>query len=78
MRERESRKESIATGDLFFLWHPGTGDTFSGYGISMYPRMSDVLTGLLMIDRPSPASPEWLQEVQTTFENFHLVPMTAT
>jgi len=41
--------------DLLFLWHPGTENIFSGYGIEVRPAH---LVGLLMIDRPKPASQE--------------------
>ena len=50
-------------GDLFFLWHSGTGQIFSGYGLAMWPGSNERLSGLLMVDRPWPADPEWLAEV---------------
>ena len=78
MREREPRKEIINQGELFFLWHPGTDDTFSAYGLTMYPGVPDILSGLLVIDRPTPADPEWLKDVKATFGPLHLVPMTET
>ncbi len=34
-----------------YLWHPGTDNTFSGYGFPI-DREDDHLVGLLMIDRP--------------------------
>ena len=57
MGEREPRKEIIGRGELFFLCHPGTEDTFSGYGLTVQPGDKDILVGLLMIDRPGPADP---------------------
>ena len=37
MGEREPRKETIGKGELFFLWHPGTEEIFSAYGLTMRP-----------------------------------------
>jgi hypothetical protein len=78
MREREPRKETIGRGELFFLWHPGTEQIFSGCGLAMQPGSSEFLAGLLMVDRPYPADPEWLQEVESAFGECRLVAMTAT
>jgi hypothetical protein len=50
MREREPRKEIISKGELLCLWHPGTVDVFSGYGLTMWPGSQESLVGLLMID----------------------------
>jgi len=77
MVEREPGKETIGQGKLFFLWHPGTEEIFSGYGLAMQPGSNEFLVGLLMVDRPLPADPEWLQEVETTFGECQLVMMTA-
>ena len=77
MVEREPGKEIIGKGDLFFLWHPGTEQTFSGYGLTMQPGSTEFLTGLLMVDRPRPVDPEWLKEVEATFGECHLVAMAA-
>jgi hypothetical protein len=77
MGEREPHKEIIEKGELFFLGHPGTGDTFSGYGLIMTPGSKEFLVGLLMVDRPQPADPAWLQEVMDKFGECELVPMTA-
>jgi hypothetical protein len=49
---------------------------FSGYGLAMRPASNQLLTGLLMVDRPRPADPKWLAEVETAFGECHLVPMT--
>ena len=78
MQEREPRKETINKGDLFFLWHPVLDELFSGYGLAMLPGNNEFLVGLLMVDRPTPADPEWLEEVEATFGETHLVAMTAT
>jgi hypothetical protein len=77
MHERAPRKETIGRGDLFFLSCPGTEKTFSGYGLTMQPGSEELLVGLLMIDRPHPADPEWLAEVEATFGECDLVTMTA-
>ena len=77
MGEKEPRKEIIGKGELFFLGHPGTEETFSGYGLTMQPGSKEFLVGLLMVDRPRPVDPEWLNDVEATFGEYHLVPMTA-
>ena len=65
MREREP--------PLVFLWHPGTRDIFSGYGLRMAPAH---LVGVVMVDRPRSAVATWLEEIQQTFGGYELVPMT--
>ena len=77
MGEREPLKETVGKGELFFLGHPGT-NIFSGYGLTLKPDRKDYIAGLLMVDRPRPADPEWLQQVEDTFGECRLVPMTAT
>ena len=77
MGEREPRKEIIGRGELFFLCHPGTEDTFSGYGLTAQPGDKDILVGLLMIDRPGPADPKWIKQIENAFGEPQLVPMTA-
>ena len=67
----------VARGDLLFLWHPETHDTFSGFGLAMEPGRSDLLAGLLMVDRPHPVSPAWLLRVGITFGEVELFTMTA-
>ena len=47
------------TPDLRFLWHPGTRDIFSGYGLVLAPAH---LVGLIMIDRPTVADLVWLDD----------------
>ena len=64
MREREP--------PLVFLWHPGTRDIFSGYGLRIAPAH---LVGVVMIDRPRPAAPAWLEEIQQIFGGYELVTM---
>lgn len=71
-------KETPQAGDLYFLWHPGTEDVFSGYGLVTKEGFYDRLVGILMVDRPRRADPQWLQEVEATFGECCLVPMTAT
>jgi hypothetical protein len=77
-RPQESGKETIDRSQLYFLHHPHTPDTFSGYGLTMQARSKDFLVGLLMVDRPQPADPAWLAEVEDTFGACQLVPMTQT
>ncbi len=74
----EPRKEVIQRGELYFLHHPTTSDTFSGYGLTLRPGVKDFLAGLLMVDRPQPVDPEWLKEVEHTFGEYQLTAMTAT
>jgi len=76
MHERAPREETIGRGELVFLSHPGTKETFSGYGLTMEPGSEELLVGLLMIDRPHPADPEWLAEVEATFGEHELVAIT--
>lgn len=78
MGEREPRKETIGKGELFFLTHPGTENIFSGYGLTIQPNQKGYLSGLLMVDRPKPANPGWLQEVENVFGEYSLVPMTTS
>ena len=68
----------IARGDLFFLWHPGTECSFSGYGLAVGDGRKDRLVGLLMVDRPFPASEVWLTSVSLEFREFSLYAMTDT
>ena len=77
MKEREPRRETISKGELFFLWHPGTEQVFSGYGLTTRASSKEFLTGLLMVDRPRPVDPEWLRDVEATFGECQLAPMTA-
>ena len=78
MREREPRKEFISRGELFYLGHTETDQIFSGYGLTNESGRGDRLVGLLMVDRPHPADPDWLETVASTFGECQLVPMTAT
>ena len=41
---------------LLFLWHPGTRDIFSGYGLAIAPLH---LIGLMMVDHPRTVDPVW-------------------
>ncbi|UCC54551.1 MAG: hypothetical protein JSV68_11405 [Anaerolineaceae bacterium] len=78
MGEREPPKEKIQNGELFFLWHPGSADTFSGYGLTLQEGSDEVLVGLLMVDRPNPVDPRWLEKVETTFGAYQLTQMTSS
>ena len=77
MREREPAKEIIGKGDLLYLHHPGTEETFSGYGLTMEPNRNNRLAGVLMVDRPYRADPDWLQTIYDAYGECQLVPMTA-
>jgi hypothetical protein len=76
-RSMEAR-EIPQRGQLYFLWHPGTRDVFSGYGLVAREGFQDHLVGILMVDRPKPADPKWLKEVEVVFGAVQLVPMTAS
>jgi hypothetical protein len=78
MREREPNKEIISRGDLYFLWHPGTENVFSGYGLTVKAGSNEHLVGLLMIDRPPQCVAEWLQTVEEAFGQCELLAMTAS
>jgi len=69
--------ESIARGDLFFLWHPTAPTLCSGYGLVVQDDHMEHLVGLLMVDRPRPAPAAWLAKVEKAFGNYVLVPMAA-
>ena len=75
---RTEAREAPQQGDLYFLWHQGTEEIFSGYGLTRRPGNKELLVGLLMVDRPRPADPRWLKEVEVTFGGYQLMPMTAT
>jgi len=60
---------------LVFLWHPGTRDMFSGYGLLVAPRR---LIGLLIVDCPRPADPAWLADIERMFGSYQLTAMTQT
>jgi hypothetical protein len=78
MGEREPRTEIIKKGELFFLSHPDGEYIFSGYGLTLQPNKNEYIAGLLIIDRPRPADPEWLNKVKDTFDECNLAPMVAT
>ena len=78
MGEREPRSERLNRGELLCLYHPGTNDTFSGYGLVMEDDWPGHLTGILMVDRPFPANPNWLARIDDAYGECDLVPMTTT
>jgi len=59
--------------ELKFLWHPGTKDIFSGYGLLVGPAH---LVGIVMVDRPKIADPTWLKEIEEMFGEYQLTVMT--
>jgi len=65
-------------GQLYFLWHSDTSATFSGYGLATEAGRSDLLVGLVMVDRPRPVSRAWLARVKQSFGGYELYPMTAS
>jgi hypothetical protein len=56
-----------------FLWHPGTTDIFSGYGLLVAPAH---LVGLILVDRPEPVSATWLETIARAFGSYQLRAMT--
>lgn len=77
MGERETQSERLNRGELLCLYHPGTTDIFSGYGLVMQDDWPGYLTGLLMVDRPYPTDPSWLERINELYGECELVPMTA-
>ena len=73
--EQDRHKESIPRGVPFVLSHPGS-DHFSGYGLTLHEGRADILAGLVMVDRPHPVDPAWLQEVEQVYGDAQLWPMT--
>lgn len=65
----------IKRGTVYSLWHPGRR-LFSGYGLTVEPGRTDLLVGLLMIDRPLPVDPAWLGLVSIMFGHVELYQMT--
>lgn len=59
--------------ELRFLWHPGTNDIFSGYGLATAPAH---LVGLLLVDRPEPVDAHWLETIAHVFGSYQLTAMT--
>jgi hypothetical protein len=58
---------------LLFLWHPGTTDVFSGYGLVVAPAH---LVGLILVDRPEPVNATWLETIARAFGSYQLTAMT--
>jgi hypothetical protein len=79
-KEREfspaERGEIPKRGGLYLLSHPGTEEVFSGYGLVVRDGFKDYLVGVLMVDRPRPALPEWLRGIEAAFGEHELVEMT--
>lgn len=67
----------VKRGDLYFLLH-AQDVQFSGYGLVMASGNLRQLVGLLMVDRPQPVSPIWLEQVQASYGQATLYPMTRT
>ena len=77
MGEKEPRREIIERGSLYYLYHPGTDNVHSGYGLTLYPNRPEQLVGLLMVDLPQEADPLWLRSVANTYGDCPLIPMTS-
>ena len=77
MREREPDKEHISRGELLLLGHPGSVDTFSGYGLTCHSDRRECLAGLLMADSLTPVNSGWLQAVEEAYGAYQLLPMMA-
>jgi hypothetical protein len=75
--EGELHHEDLSRGQLYALSHPDS-DLFSGYGLTTLAGRKDRLVGLLMVDRPQPANPACLAEIEVRYGDYQLVPMTAT
>ena len=73
MAEKRDARYSLRAPKITFLWHPGTKDIFSGYGLVLGPGH---LVGLVMVDRPKPLDPAWLAVIEQTFGSYQLVAMT--
>lgn len=73
--ETPHNREDIPRGRLFMLCHPDS-DLFSGYGITTRAGRPDHLVGILMVDRPTPVDPAWLQEVEARYGDYDLAAMT--
>jgi hypothetical protein len=76
MLEREPITETIGRGELLFLSHPNQEVMFSGYGLTVEDGRPDLLVGLIMVDRPNQADPEWLEQISELFGECDLLPMT--
>ena len=61
--------------ELRFLWHPGTTDIFSGYGLLIAPAH---LVGLILVDRPEPVDAHWLETIARTFGSYQLTATTTS
>ena len=71
--EGEPMEPSRSGHAILFLWHPGTKDRFSGYGLVLTALH---LVGLLMVDRPEPVDANWLETIERTFGSYQLSAMT--
>ncbi len=73
MVEKQAARYALRTPKITFLWHPGTKDIFSGYGLVLEPAH---MVGLVMVDRPEPVDPAWLATIERAFGSYQLVAMT--
>ncbi len=67
MVERETRKEIIKKGDLFFLMNPGTVGGYSGYGLTTLSNHKDFLVGFLMVNSEHLADPQWHKTMEERY-----------
>jgi hypothetical protein len=75
MAEVRAVQYARRTPKIIFLWHPGTKDIFAGYGLVLAPAH---VVGLIMIDRPKPVDPGWLETIQRACGDYQLVAMTTS
>ncbi len=73
MAHRHQGRHAHRGHAVLFLWHPDTKDIFSGYGLVLAPGH---LVGLVMVDRPEPVDPGWLETIHNAFGSYQLVAMT--
>ncbi len=73
MTHQRGARHSRHRPAIRFLWHPGTRDIFSGYGLVIGPSF---LVGMVMVDRPKPVDPAWLVVIERTFGSYQLAVMT--
>lgn len=73
--EWEHQHERIKRGQLYFLTHQDS-EVFSGYGLTTQDGRNDRLVGIVMVDRPHPADPAWLEDMAKHYGGVQLVAMT--
>jgi hypothetical protein len=67
----------MSNKSLYFLTHEGNPELFSGYGIPMKEGTKSPLIGMFMVDRPSPCPPAYIRELEETFGEVFIGPITS-